>query len=605
MARLKYEIMNKTYSQIKDLVSLPKFQRDFVWGRKKQEEFIETIKSGLPIGTLLLSYRGENQYSIVDGRQRMTTLKNYDTNSFSYFKLEDISDEIIENLLTKSSQIKIDFNNFNAQSKEQVKIKIRQIIYENIKSSEKSRRDVLFIEIRNSLFKEIPILGSDKDFVDENLVEMIRDFSIKTNIDNIQIPAILFKGSNDEIVEAFINLNQKGTKLSKYDIFAAEWQKYEYVVKDDAILNFVVEKYKAHAKLGIEIEGFDEDKFLNESKVNIYEYAYAVSKVIKSSAKILFNYDNNDETETNNDSIGFSILTGIFNISNKDMHNLPESIKSYNQELKQIKDKIIETVANVESILKVWIQLPTNKKTNLTCHSELQIASYIITLFKLKYSFKDGKIINNVNTKDDENKFKRNLHKHYIYDILRGYWSGSGDTKLDNITSEISKSPYFGDVQKELFIQIIDEWLNVQNSKSTSSISQESKLFLNYVLVSKIKNQIYDIENLDFDHIVPRNRFKKILGNSDKVPVSSINNIALIPSFDNRRKRDKTYYELERDNSSLTKLVPQMLELHSYPARDEINFIESSQNSTIGNYYNFIKVRKDFISREFIKGIID
>jgi uncharacterized protein with ParB-like and HNH nuclease domain len=221
MARLKYEIINKTYSQIKDLVSLPKFQRDFVWGRKKQEEFIETIKSGLPIGTLLLSYRGENQYSIVDGRQRMTTLKNYDTNSFSYFKLEDISDEIIENLLTKSSQIKKDFNNFNAQSKEQVKIKIKQIIYENIKISEKSRRDVLFIDIRKSLFKEIPILGSDKDFVDENLVEMIREFSIKTNIDNIQIPAILFKGSNDEIVEAFINLNQKGTKLSKYDIFAA------------------------------------------------------------------------------------------------------------------------------------------------------------------------------------------------------------------------------------------------------------------------------------------------------------------------------------------------------------------------------------------------
>jgi hypothetical protein len=606
MADLKYEIIKKEYKEIKDLVSLPKFQRDFVWGRKKQEEFIETIKRGLPIGTLLLAYRGENQYSIVDGRQRMTTLKNYDQNSFSYIKIDDIEDITIFNFFSQSSIIKKNYDKFSEQSKNQVLVKTKQVIYENLKNSDRNRRDKIFIDIRKSLLNEIPILGEDKDFIDEQIVDLVKEFTEKTNIDNIQIPAILFKGSNDEIVEAFINLNQKGTKLSKYDIFAAEWQKYEYTIKDESILNIVVEKYKAHAKLGIEIEGFDEFKFLTESKVNIYEYAYAISKIIRSSAKTLFNYQQQeDETETNNDSIGFSVLTGIFNISNKDMSKLPESIKNFHQDLKSIKEKIVETVKEVEETLRVWVQLPTSKHTNVTSHSELQVASYIITLFKLKHTFKDSKILNNTNYKENETKFKRYLHKHYIYDILRGYWSGSGDTKLDNLTLDISNSPYFGDVAREPFIQIVEEWLNYQNTRSSNSISSEAKLFLNFILVSKIKNQVYDIENLDFDHIIPKNRFKKITGFSEKISVSSINNIALIPAFDNRRKRDKTYYELEKDNSSLTKLVPKMLELHSYPVPNEINFIESTQTSTIDNYYIFLKNRKNLLLNEFTKGVID
>lgn len=52
-----YRIDELSVDQL-DRISLPKFQRGFVWTKKKQEDFVQTLHDGYPFGTLLV-YPGE------------------------------------------------------------------------------------------------------------------------------------------------------------------------------------------------------------------------------------------------------------------------------------------------------------------------------------------------------------------------------------------------------------------------------------------------------------------------------------------------------------------------------------------------------------------
>lgn len=70
------------------LVLQPDFQRKFVWTQHHQEEFIETILDGLPFpeiyvceGSLDTATLKTTQH-VIDGQQRLTTIKNYIENCF-------------------------------------------------------------------------------------------------------------------------------------------------------------------------------------------------------------------------------------------------------------------------------------------------------------------------------------------------------------------------------------------------------------------------------------------------------------------------------------------------------------------------------------------
>lgn len=67
----------------KKLILRPDFQRKFVWTREHQEEFIETIQKGLPFPEIY-TCKGETDVQrlrttqhVIDGQQRLTTIKNY------------------------------------------------------------------------------------------------------------------------------------------------------------------------------------------------------------------------------------------------------------------------------------------------------------------------------------------------------------------------------------------------------------------------------------------------------------------------------------------------------------------------------------------------
>lgn len=70
------------------LVLRPDFQRKFVWTHEHQEEFIETILGGYPFPEIYVcqgsidTKKMRTTRHVIDGQQRLTTIKNYIENSF-------------------------------------------------------------------------------------------------------------------------------------------------------------------------------------------------------------------------------------------------------------------------------------------------------------------------------------------------------------------------------------------------------------------------------------------------------------------------------------------------------------------------------------------
>ncbi len=74
--------IEKGYNGNKKIV-IPMFQRGKRWDKDKKETFIDSLRKKYPIGTLLF-YKDNDIYTLIDGLQRATAIKDYLSMSFSY-----------------------------------------------------------------------------------------------------------------------------------------------------------------------------------------------------------------------------------------------------------------------------------------------------------------------------------------------------------------------------------------------------------------------------------------------------------------------------------------------------------------------------------------
>lgn len=71
-----------------DLELNPDFQRNFIWDRARQSLLIESILLGLPIPSIYLSQYDDGRLTVVDGLQRLTTLKKFLDDELKLYHLE-------------------------------------------------------------------------------------------------------------------------------------------------------------------------------------------------------------------------------------------------------------------------------------------------------------------------------------------------------------------------------------------------------------------------------------------------------------------------------------------------------------------------------------
>lgn len=602
----KYEIEVKKFSELKDKIEIPKFQRGLVWNKNKKKEFIKTLKAGLPIGVLLLSKKGD-KYLIVDGLQRFTTMKEYTKDYFSYIDKSEITDVDLMSIIIASSDARSIFDAYTQDAKQKEFEKMRDILVEKITNGQGKNSNLISTEATMELCKKIAALP-DKDLVSIlNAVYLIVDkIFAQAKIDDVTIPLIIFKGNEDELVNIFQKLNQEGVKLSKYDVFAATWINHQVLVKNDpAFIDYIIKKYDvAQKESDLDIEAYDPEEMKQRGELTVFEYAFAVGKALMDKCKKLF--PKADDAKV--DSIGFLILAELMGLTYQNMGKLAETIDTYKTlDFKKLKDAILEAGVFVENALGSYIESPTKSKTgkrgSLVCHSELQLASYIIVVFKLKYDLTPQNGLVGKSKSKELGRVKEFLYKHYLYDILRGFWAGSGDSKLEEIIADPITCRYTKDVARDEFERVVSSWLSDGNKKAElKNVSAEAKLFLNYLLRECVPN--VDKCSYDVEHCVPKDTLKKYyIKKGHTVPISAPCNLVYIPSSDNRSKGEMTYYQRQANDPGTFKLDCIQLDQLGYPTKQELTFVESTSTMTEKNYFEYLDSRKKIILHKFITAL--
>lgn len=553
----------------------------------------------------MFSKKGDSQYLVIDGLQRYTTMLDYSHNPFKYVREDEITDSDAMLIIYSGLRAPEIYEGVTNQNKDVYRHEIRQAIITAIKEGNGSNNLQIAKKARTLILQKSALFTKDDmETLDDTIYKIVERFMQNSSIQDVEIPIIVFSGPEEELAEVYQNLNQQGVKLSKYDIYAATWINHTVTVRSDPdFIKLVIKKYEAAKQAsGLEISNFDKEEMLKTGELTVFEYAFGLGKELSEKCPKLFGFKQDDAKI---EGISFLILAEIFGLDFLNMGNLANEIVEYKNilDFKKLKDAIVGICKEIEDALNDYITAPTKKKGVYACHADLQLASYIVVLFKLRYSLSVGDgLTNNQSVAKTIKSVKENLYKHYLYDIIRGYWAGAGNTKLEELLSDPKTCRYVGDVPKPAFEQAIQEWLQRGNERTSVSISTEIKLFCNYYLRKVATSSEITPGNFDLEHCVPQNVLKKYLTDKQiNVPVNSPCNLVFIPLGDNRSKGDLTYYQNHAKSSTAYALNEEELDKYLYPNHSELSFVEAVETITEENYRRFLKDRVTTITKRMIE----
>ena len=242
----------------------------------------------------------------------------------------------------------------------------------------------------------------------------------------------------------------------------------------------------------------------------------------------------------------------------------------------------------------------TTKRISIV-HTEMQIVSMIGKAFHSRY---DSKLEEKDSWKESKIKLKKNIKFHYLYDILKESWKGSGDTRAYNL---ISSDRYENEVSKKQWENLFEEWLEndlLKKEKTRVNIKDSSILFYKYLYTYTLS--VYDElsdESFDIEHLVPVGRLKALAGDIG-LPISAFPNLCLLESNLNRKKGDETYYEhydklidKEEKTKEQAKIELTNIEGYSFTEEKDLDFVKT--NFTNENYITFLKDRFKVVTEKF------
>lgn len=588
--KTEYKIECFSFKKLQENIVLPPFQRNVVWTYEKRKNFINTVLSGNPFGSILL-FKEMDSFLLVDGLQRYTTLKDFMINPSSYINIYETCENDIDNIINIISNTKL-VTDYSFLKKFFI-AKIEEVYYVD--------KDIS--EISEKLIECLPINEIDNTTllkIQKSINQMLLNMQNLYDIDDLEIPTIVYFGNFDELSDIFEKMNSNGTQLSKYEIYAAKWSNTTFIIEDAQLLEIVDKKYEDMIEnTGIEILDYENGKIAKNQKINLFEYCFALGKLMKQECKYILGtkFGNN----SNVDSLGFVLLSTILTNSAKKISLLSKYFdNATSSELIKLKIKVLECTKEVAKILNGYIL--TIDEKYVSRYIESQMITIIATLFKIKYIKKEDKLsfINNNDCKHLLQKFKKITPKRYLYDIISNFWIGNGDKKItDEMNKAIIDNRYLTPVLKESWYLLLNEWTSEQTKKPMKNLQKEIKLFINYIIHLSISPAKYQSKKFNFEYIISKDRLNKNIKNC--TGVSALGNIALLPQFEVKSKLDKTIYEQIDDRSIVYDINEEILQDFLYPERNEISFVKTNETFTNDNFQNFLKERNSYLINKFIE----
>lgn len=587
-SRSKYRIEKTSFNELDSTVVLPSFQRKLVWSKTEKKNFIETLHNGYPFGAILVyKYPHEEKISLIDGLQRFTTIRDYRDNPQEYVPIDEFIDELTSLFISENTPSTTSTHYRNT---------IEKVLKNFISNLEENTNSM---ELYNRLKENL--VGIEK-IVTRHLegIMNIRDNLVNTlksylDIAQIDIPTIVFTGSDTELATVFENLNRGGKKLSKYQVFAAQWYKYEITLSDSPcnkeILDRTISWYESlENERGIEIENFDPDKMREDARINIAELCFAFGQMILDVMPVFWS---NDTVDTANE-IGYSTMAIILGIKNKDLSTIIEEKNRILFEKPELIEAIIDSALiiykDINNVFQKYLHMP-NEPTNFknSLGTNFQILSFFAALWNARKEVNKSRLtLQSIPNSSREYDFIRNnLLKWYIYDIVEGNWSGSGDSKLDQIAiGKINK--YLHEVASEQLSNSLMKWYDNQLQKRSINFEPIAKMI--YTINASFDSNWYGASKCDLEHVIPRKLIQKT-ANNVIISGGTLGNLMFLDSSINRAKKEKFMYTYI--NNDAFKVNQEFIDLHFYPQKKNLIAVKIELESTGNDYSNTQAVIKN------------
>ncbi len=596
-------------------VTIPEFQRRLVWNKATRKGLIDSIRRGFPFGSILIyedvargqsAGDGKRHYNLIDGLQRTQALKSYVEYQNGYFTRADLDDDFIDAIAKHLHK-----------TTDEYKDRIRQTIVDWVKGNKSyEARDgwrtenlvetlishVLNYSPESSLYRDVYFeLNRNQELI-QRLGGFLDEVSNEVQlILNAKIPVLIYSGPSSELPTVFELLNSKGTVLSRYEIYAAQWIDHRQRITNTDVIEAIWKKYET-----LEDEGFtldiseeapDEASRLNRH-YTLFDYLFGLGHFLAIKFPRLFKPVKDDRPS----SIGFNLMTACLGLRLQDMANLPEEIGEL--PWGDLEHCVLESTRFVDNILRPVLSTPQyGRKLAPIYHSELMIISMIATAFQVRYGKRD--LSENNDARVDRRKLKNKLPMFYLYEILHDDWRGSGDSKLHDAVMSlryVDHAPPTG----QRWVQVLDDWyydnqvslVHTRDAKRHVRDSRPEYLFLKYVFVDKLaKARSYHVE-----HIIPVALLQSHMNDGDEWPINTIGNLALLQQAGELRHNVQTFDKLLQDKRRRGEITEgeQTLQLADYESQLQCPVRLLPSPLSKDSFEGFLLERFELLKREFL-----
>ncbi len=599
-------------------VTIPEFQRRLVWNRKKREMLIDSIKKGYPFGSLLMyketDETGEMEhYKLIDGLQRTQALRHYASSPNSSFTKADLSDELIE-LAAQELERLAEPDSLPKKLKPKVQGVMLKWIWGSQGFSEAD--GWVITGLVNALIKEILELEEDtyefytanRELLSENrpfqiwVTDFLNSLRKESDIGKAEVPIIIFTGPARELPTVFELLNTQGAKLTRYEIFAAQWLDHRRPIKNEEIIDAIWKKYAALEKHGFTLDvaqkAPDEQSRL-ERHYTLFEYLFGLGQYLSQKYPHLFRAVQVDQPS----SAGFNLMAACLGLHTaSEMEKLPDAIHGLN--LTTLEAYLLESVGFVNNTMQPALSLHPYEQTKISYyHTELQIISMIATAFQTRYNKNDLSV--SKDWEDKRGELRKHIPMYYLYDILRNNWVGSGRNRLyDMVSNERYLKP---PLTKALWLQALSVWFNSHINNRHHAIRYVKDDYPEYLLLryiyarrfSKANTQTYHLYHIMpiVQLLAPPSFYSEFYG-----PINTIGNLALLEQADDIAQGDRTFVEeLNRRRSNGTFSVGQYRdELRKYEKLLICKADDLPSELTQSAFESFLRQRFERLKAAFI-----
>lgn len=608
-------------------LQVPKFQRKMVWPDDKITKLVDSIYRDYPIGSLLV-YQTENVLDyqtpdgeikqkvvlqLVDGLQRSTSIAKFLKSPLKYAPIKDL---VPDELIAKCTALAFESSDEHDKS----------LVLASIKNWFHGVTDLAMGAEYNTQNFAKAIVGDDDDAlmrivkwnIETNEIDVLLGNvleEIKTVI-NYQVPLNLYKGPIENVPTIFERVNSHGTPLSKYEILAASWITTDLWVSNEDVVAAIRANYSARiANREYEIEGFDETGDVEPGTFNLYEYLFGLGKVLANLCPTIFPSSGQaDEISP----IAFQIFTlahqlPVAKMGSLDTH-LPKNLAG-ELDIESAEKAILEAASRAEEALRPFFSFKLNSsEAGISGIKQNQAISFVTSYLANVFDAKFNKV---ANATDIAKKLVNNYPAHFLVDLLRDKWSGSGDSTLfertwlreetDGGEVEISPSPYYlSPASRQGLLEAFESWHSEQldkKQKERVAYPKDFKPVLKFLYAPLVSHFHAQSVEFELEHIYPVAYLKRMIKNDnlEGLAMGAIGNLMLLPQKINRIKKEHLLGDWLASNSETGAVMDQ---LQQYLISPSLDAVRDTGHITEIEFRDFCEMRAEQMVRHISKHVV-